>query len=676
MLNLFDDIEDEIYLPDFLESIDNLLDSAEHQISNILPSEWYEENRTMTRDLSSMSGNFRYYNTPYAREIVDCLHHSHPAKEIAIMKAAQLGLSTGVVEPGIGWIIKENPGPILYLVGHADLVKKSAEKVDKMIDNTPIRELGLIQSSVKKERKTKSGDTDNEKQFPGGSLIMGISNPKFLRNFSVQYGFIDDFDAMKSSSTKAGDTRDLVTKRFSAFNKKKKIMYISSPELADDSNIEAVYLLGDQRKFHIPCPCCKKKIILEWECESIKDENEKAGITWDLDESGSVIPESIGYICQECGGFFDDRKKMEWLNEGVWIPTAKPSQPDFYSYHINALYAPIFMDGWKEYVYLYMAANPVGGLRDEKKWQSFQNLNLGLPYKQQGESQSATELQENTRPYNICTVPENLSIEDGNGRILLLTCAADIGGVEDDGRLDYEIVAWTETGSTYSIDHGSIGTFIPRDPGKVDRARWTYHHNTNRSIWTEFHKVLTRQYELDNGRTLPILMTGIDANYLKDFVFEFIETANLPVVGIKGVGDDRVLRPDVDKKLVRPSQEVRYLYLVENQVAKDNLAQLMKLKYDPNYHEAQPAGFMNFPTPSGGKYEYKNYFKHFSAEHKIIDKKGHFRWVKKSPNHENHLYDCRLYNHAVRDIFLRTLFNEMGVKNGMWSDYVKLFNPK
>jgi hypothetical protein len=54
-------------------------------------------------------------------------------------------------------------------------------------------------------------------------------------------------------------------------------------------------------------------------------------------------------------------------------------------------------------------------------------------------------------------------MSDGNGRIVLLTCAADMNGKVDDARLDFEIVAWAKSGASYSICHGSIGTFIPRE---------------------------------------------------------------------------------------------------------------------------------------------------------------------------------------------------------------------
>ena len=77
----------------------------------------------------------------------------------------------------------------------------------------------------------------------------------------------------------------------------------------------------------------------------------------------------------------------------------------------------------------------------------------------------------------MMTIPEKLSVKDGNGQVVLITLASDLNGKMDDARLDYEVVAWTESGANYSIDHGSIGTFIPnqtqRQKDKDDREHWT-----------------------------------------------------------------------------------------------------------------------------------------------------------------------------------------------------------
>ena len=663
----------------FEDIIDDLLESAESEISSIHPSTWAEENRMMTSDLSAVEGLWNYYNTPYTKPIVDCLAESHPADTIAVIKGAQIGFSAGVIENGIGWIISQNPGNILFLVGHEDLVKDSAKKIDQVIDGSGIRK--LIKSSIKRARNTKSGDTDGMKEFAGGYMKLGITNHKSLRNISMRYGFIDDFESMKGETKEAGATTKMIEQRFAAFAKKKKLFYISTPELKETSNIEPVYNLGDKRKWHIPCPCCNEMIILEWATHLKSDINQPAGMTWEVDEEGYLIAESVGYTCQECGNFFDDRNKMEWLNKGEYFPTCKPSRPGYYSFHISALNAPTFMYGWEHYVRDYMDIFK-NGVRNEALYKTFVNLVLGETYEMVSSNISAKELQENIRGYEINIIPNKTSIIDGNGEIVMLTCACDLNGTLNDARLDWEIVAWSEGGARYSINHGSIGTFINLDKNPQLREKWTYKHGAKNSVWTEFYSIITREYQRDNSdKKMKVFIAGIDTGYMDEYAWQFIDNCSgVDVVGIKGRVKknesssfvDKYVDPNRDVKRFKVSRSRNNLFIVDSNKTKDDLDTDMALKWDPTLHDIQPEGFINFPQPRDGKYEYKNYFKHFEAEHKTIDEKGKYVWKKKQSNLQNHLYDCHLYNVVLKDIFSEKILKDAKVKNGNWKDVAQL----
>jgi phage terminase large subunit GpA-like protein len=644
--------------------------SAVVSLSNIKPSEWVEKNRVMTADVSPIPGKFSYKNSPYTREIIDCLAPDHPSRKIAVMKGAQIGFSTGVIEGGIGWIISQNPGNILFLVGHDDLVKDAGNKVDRMIDHSGIR--NFIKTSSMRARNTKSGDTDGMKEFPGGYLKMGISNHKTLRNISMQYGFIDDLESMKGSSKESGSTIEMIEQRFAAYAKKMKLFYISTPELAETSNIEPVYLKGDQRKYHIPCPCCGEKIRLEWSIESEVNLTEKAGMHWELDDDGLLIPDSVGFICYKCGDFFDDSNKAELIRMGEWIPTEKPVEPGYFSYHISSLYAPTFMYSWEKYVRQWIDCNPVGGVRNEEKYKTFRNLVLGETYNLPSEKIKANELQKNIREYKIGTVPEKLSIADGNGKIVLITLGCDINGKEDDARLDYEIVGWSESGSSYSIDHGSIGTFQPKMGNKIDRVKWTYRHGAENNIWRVLNEILATVYDVDTGRKMPIFFSGIDTGYQTNYAYEFIEKCNKNMVGLKGKDDDKRINVQVDLRTYRKARERNDLFLVETNYTKDRLANHMSLRWNPEWQDGQPSNFLNFPIPSDGKYLFTNYFSHFEAEEKVMDKEMNFVWRKISSTHQNHLFDCRLYAAVAKDIIMDIVLKESKIINGTWAEFAKL----
>lgn len=648
---------------DYYNQFVDLFDSSSVSISDIKPSEWVQQNVVMGKPFP---GPFSYSRTPYCREIIDRFANDNPMKWIAIKKGAQIGLSAGVLIPCLLWMIKNDPSNSYFLVGSPDLIEKATEKLDIGIDNAGLRP--YIKPQVMRRRAQKSGDTNTKKEFAGGYIHIGsANNHKDIRDVSLKYGLFDDFESVKSKSKESGSTRKLLEQRFAAYEDSHKICYCSTPELDESSNIKEAYLLGDQRKYFIPCPCCG--IMIDWHWTITKGDI-TGGITWKLDDKGKVISSSVGYVCQECGGFFDDKNKNELLNLGEWQPTCEPSKPGYYSYHISSLYAPIGMYGWEHYVNDWIEANPVGQPRKEDLYKTFVNVVLGETYETPAEELSATELQMNIRDYEIGVIPERMSENDGNGAIVFVTLGADMNGKMDDARLDYEIVAWSESGASYSINHGSIGTFVPREgQNGIDRERWTYQHGIERSVWTELDRIIAEPIPTDSGNLMQIMTSGIDCGYLRDYAYQYIDSKDFTIVGLKGKDTDKYTMNLRDAKSFKQSLEKPNLYMVETNLTKDRLASKMRLKWNDKLNVPQPSGFMNFPTPSGGKYLFNNYFSHYEAEHRILDKTNTFKWEKKNDVVQNHLFDCRLYAGVVGEIMVARVFKELKIVNGTWKNY-------
>lgn len=660
---------------DWRLQIEKVIKAASVKIKDVKPSTWAEQNIVLGKPIP---GPLRYQGrTPFNREIIDFLAPDHPGRELAVMGSAQFGKTMTILIPGLGWVIENDPAPIIMTVGHKDLIEDAMEKVDFMLDKTKLRR--LIKPQAQRAKNQKSGDTNFRKEFPNGFLVVrDASNPKIWRQASYKYGFIDDFDAVRTKTKVAGNVKGLIDKRFNTFDKTKKVIYLSSPELAGKSNIETVYKLGDQRRYMIPCPCCGVYIELMFEITGRN--GQPSGMTWDLDEDMKLIPESVRYRCQECGDTFTDENKMDLVDRGYWQPTARPFRPEFYSYYMNGLYSPPGMADWVSYVYKYLEANPPGGLRDESKWQTFLNIDLGLPY--EGVTDKLTkgsELQMNTRQYEIGTVPEKQSVADGNGKIVMLTCAVDLNGTEDDARLDWEIVAHAENQSTYSVAHGSIGTFLPANAGgrtkeysNADRVRWTYQRGQANCVWPELDKILAETYLGDSGAKLKIFLTAIDSGKYTSHVYDYKDRSNFRIVLVKGNKEERYVRKSDDAPIFRPGKERPDLYLLEVGRIKDRLAEYMALKKS----DIQPANYMNFPQPTGGKYGWENFFSHYESEHRVtvesLDGSVMMRWVKKKQNAQNHMWDCRVYNLASREIAVYLLKKELKISNFGWADLVRL----
>lgn len=661
-----------------INQLSGILDASLPQLSTLKPSEWVEANIIMGKPFP---GPYRYSKTPYCREIIDCISPEHPAKWIAVMKGAQIGISAGVLIPAMGWIIKENPGNTYFTVGAPDIVDKSVEKLDLMIDNANLRQ--YIKPQVNRKKAQKSGDTNTKKDFGDGFIyITTANNHKEWRDVSLKFGLNDDFESAKSSSKESGSTRKLIEQRFAAYADSHKIYYISTPELKESSNIEPAYLLGDQRRYLVPCQCCNALIALEW---TIDVNGNAAGVYWKLDSAGKVIKSSVGYVCQECGNWFSDKNKYEMLQErgyggeAYWNATAEPSQEGFYSYHLSSLYAPLGMFDWYHYVNNWLEIHPQGQPRKESEYKTFRNVVLGLTYEGQADAPTSNKIQGNTRDYKPWELPEKMSLADNNGKLVLVTCAADMNGKVEDARLDFEVVAWAESGASYSVAHGSIGTFVPREKTSTGRSKWTYEHNKENSVWPEFERILGTQLLTDTGRKMEIFITGLDSGHYTNFAYEYCDKSAYNVKALKGKDADKFVTVARDSQSFHVGKERNDLFLIEVGLVKDKLSSLMQLNWEQGVDTMQPAGFMNYPTPTDGLYNYKNFFAHYESEHKLTEanKDGvgvATRWKKIKSDLQNHMWDCRVYNMALRDIFIHLLGAELKIRNFTWADYIVLVN--
>lgn len=665
----------------YISQVRQLLLYDDYLLSDIPPSSWAEEKRVMTTDVSNFPGQFSYDRTPYLREVVDCLRPDHPSREIAVMKGAQIGFSTGVIENGIGWLISEHPCSILLAARDEDLVKDMMDKkIDQMITSCGLRD--QMRASTQRARNQRTGDTSKGKEFAGGSLrAFSIQKPGRMRQISVQVGFLDDFEAAPVDKT-AGGAASLFRTRFKSYGDSKKIFWISTPEVKHLSNIEPLFLRGDQRKYHVPCPACGEYIVLEWRV--IGANGKKAGIVWEI-ENDELIEDSVGYVCQSCGEFFSEGHKYDMNLAGEWKPTARQKDPSFFSYHISALYAPPGMDDWVHYVREYLDCCPPGGSIKLNEYKVFINTCLGYTWEVKGTSVKVNRLAQNTRSYPAGTVPNQLSVDEGNGQIVMLTVGVDLNGTEDDARLDYEIVAWSESGASYSVDHGSCGTFIPRENTmkvKVDRERWSYVPYSQRNVWDKFTEIVTKTFpsdsteeNLDYGISVVGIDTGNHTQYAYDYVEQLRQTGVF-TVGVKGQNVNNYRKMDANTRCYTKSRERADLYVVQVNQIKDELAGKINLRWVESDGTVQPNGFMNFPAPQAHKYTMKDYFSHYDAEHKVLknDPEGKevgYMWQKKHANVINTFWDCRVYNEAVKEIVMDTVCKELGVKDPNWRTYCK-----
>lgn len=651
------------------------------------PSDWIEQNIILPDGVSRYKGPFSYNISPYAKEIVNRIASDDPARVVSIMKCAQIGLTQGLIIPGMAYIISEDAYPMLFMAGDKELAKTSIrERFDPIIQSSGLH--GLIRPSVIRAKNQRTGDTDFSKEYAGGRMtVEGTNNVTKMRQISVKHIFADDWEAAPRNDKNEGSLRKLMEGRQTSYGNMAKTYFISTPTIKQTSNIEPVYELGDQRKWHWTCPHCEKLIDLKWRVE--KEDGTFAGIVYDITEEGHLINNTVRYRCQLCGGDIYESQKYDLNLAGQWIATAQPKIENYYSYHLNALIIPPGFVTWVDLVKEWMEACPRNQPVNKGMLQTFLNIRMGETWEEQGETPKVLDLMHNSRDYEPGVVPDLTCTEEGNGKIILLTLACDLNGIMkregyeviEDARLDWELVGHTSGGQTYSIDQGSVGTFRrSRELTKTerdrdgDRFKMTYDLNQHNSVWLEFEKIMRKKYPKQSGGEMSIGLTVIDTGFFTRYANQFINSfTDLMIVGVKGKVETNYRLISKDTPMISRSRESRNLYILQVNQIKDLVADNMKLK--EGMDGSQPEGFMNFPQPKDGKYNLKNYFIHYEGEKRTeVMQNGEvigYSWEKKTSSSLNHFWDVRVYNIAAREIYLDLMkLMDPRIKSLTWNDFV------
>jgi phage terminase large subunit GpA-like protein len=692
-----------------MSNVEKITDWLYNPIERLTPVEWAETHRRLTKEVTDYDGPMSYRMTPYLIEIANSAMADDPSQIISIMKGSQLGFSIGGIFTILGWIIAQSPANTLFITENDEKLKDQIQgPINQMINSSQLANYvgnhNIREREAKGRRSSGTGDTVKGIKFKDGQLYtLSGQNIKSLSSWSIRYGLYDEVERWKGSYKSAGKFLELVEPRHRAYKDRRKLFFVSTPEVKQTSNIEPLHDMGDRRRYKIPCKHCGELIELKWTQET---DGEHAGITYKRDKAGRFIEGSAEYICQECGNTFKEIHKYDMLDETYdaykagrpniceWVPTAEPISPIYKSYQISSMYAPAGFYSWQDMARKWCNIHPKNGARDLGALQTFYNQELGLTWEAKGKEVSATGLKQNTRNYDVGIIPTEQSEREGNGKIVAITCAVDLNGImgegdnvqDDDVRLDYEVVGWCENGddnyvTSYSIDHGSIGNFQRSRDKRVkrtDETKWTFRHGHKNNVWDEFEKVLYRDFKRDNGKTKRIMLCGVDTGNFTKYANEFVYKHPL-CIGVKGKDPDKYTKLGADKKFYTKGSQPK-LYLAEGDVIKDVLAEEVDLYWNDNTSIQQPFGYMNFPRPENGKYQYNTFFKEFEGEHKVMQRDASgapvgFKWVKKHSGSANHFLDTRLYNMVMQKLLVEIICKKYKLE-ATWKNFCAYMKHK
>ncbi len=303
-------------------------------------SEWAPKNRTLPPG-TPFEGPWQNEKTPYMIEPADELSPDSPTEVVTLMKMVQGGATAGSAENKIGYTIDVDPQPLLYVTATEDLATEwSEQRLGPMLELCGLdKRLGGA-SMAKGTRST--GNKVHSKSFPGGHILIASYNQvALLRSLSFQTVIFDEVDTAPISVKQEGDPRKLGDARTTAYERRKKILIISTPLDKLTSRVYKAFLEGDQRYYNIPCPHCSELITME-----LLDESYNCKLEYEFaNEAKTIVDEkSVFYPCPKCAGeirnyhktgIYDNYKLCKWVptNEAEAMPRNK-------SYNINALYCP------------------------------------------------------------------------------------------------------------------------------------------------------------------------------------------------------------------------------------------------------------------------------------------------------------------------------------------------
>lgn len=424
-------------------------------------SEWADTRRYIAPGTSPEPGPWRTDRVPYLREPLDVATDSE-TEIIVMMCSSQVGKSEWLLNVQ-GYYVDQEPAPQLMLQPTVEAAESfSKERIDPTFRYSPGLKGKLEDGKDGRGTSRKSATTIRMKHYAGGYIAMvGANSPAGLASRPIRILLADEVD--RYGTTKEGDPLKLAIQRTTNFHNRK-ICLVSTPTVADHSNIEEWFKRSDQRYFHVPCQHCGTFQTLKWK-----------QVKWDRAENNDHLPETARYECEHCGETMRGAGKpdSDMLLAGKWVATKESPIAGF---HLNSLYSP-----WVDLRALVAEWVEANKTRDRKGLMEFLNLKLGEPWVENSDDMDYEHLHGKRREYYDAELPDG---------VLVLTAAVDV----QDSYLAAEVVGWGAGHESWGIEY----RIFMGDPGQG-------------AVWQQLDEYLSKTWRFSDGQALGIACTCIDS---------------------------------------------------------------------------------------------------------------------------------------------------------------------
>lgn len=549
-------------------------------------SQWADNTRKLPREASAEPGDWHTSRTPYLRAIMDDLSVHSPVTEVTFLKSTQVGGSEVGINL-IGYVIDHAPGPGMYVMPTIPVAREfSDERIQPAVDLMP-----SLRKKIGKRRSRDSGNTALKKKFPAGFWVFsGANSSSSLASKPIRFLVLDELSKYPRDLDEQGSAQTQAVRRTSTFTRRKKILRISSPTIADACAITEEYEKGTQGEYHVPCPHCMQLQVLD--IEQLTDDGQ--------------------FLCLHCGKLIDERHKTWMLREAghsdgglaEWVH-AYPERA-MHSYRIWAAYSA---DGlgytWKEIADMRREAKD-----DPEKEVTFFNTILGKAYQGASERVEWAEVKQRAGKWVRRTVPRGC---------LLLVAVVDVQA----NRFSVAIVGFGRDERCWPIDWVEL----PGDP-------------TRKEDWSVVDDYLAQPIVNSCGVQMRPVVTGIDSGNWTNEVYAFVRPRQtFGVVALKGantLGAPVIAKPKKQESNKRGKDDrhgVRRWMVGVNTVK----TTLMRRLVGDAKHEPERQLFQ-FPADHSDEF-----YQQLTAERFDLTAQ---RWVKPS-GARNEVLDLMVYAYAV-----------------------------
>ncbi|MFA4904463.1 MAG: terminase gpA endonuclease subunit [Desulfobaccales bacterium] len=365
--------------------------------ADLTVSDWAAAHREFPRD-ASFPGRWDPHKAPYAQAPMDAFT-SPEVERITLMGAAR-SVKTEIWLNMLGYLICQDPGPVLVVGPTETKVKRICKRITKMLKASP--ELRQYLTGNQDDLQTKSIVLRHME-----IIFATAGSASDLGEFEARYIFETETDKYPASAGGFGSPTQMAEMRARTFFNRK-IVTDSTPT-DPEGFIHQDYQRSDRRQYWVPCPACGGYQVLDF--FRVKHRGEQR-MAWPQDlQRPEYIKQArpAVYECRYCQAEIEERQKAGMLARGVWgaeNPEPDGSRPEelphasHEGYWWGAEISPFAT--WTEMAAKFFEVRP-----DREQLKTYYNEWLGLAWKEIVKSQQASAILKLRTRLPSLVVPEN-----------------------------------------------------------------------------------------------------------------------------------------------------------------------------------------------------------------------------------------------------------------------------